>query len=56
MVLFDKDMVYKNLSFLDLLKDLLSNKELLHMILSDENFSDKLLSALHGAMEELGEN
>ena len=24
---------------LDLLKDLLSNKELLHMILSDENFS-----------------
>ena len=40
---------------LDLLKDLLSNKELLHMILSDENFSDKLLSALHGAMEELGE-
>lgn len=41
---------------LDLLKDLLSNKELLHMILSDENFSDKLLSALHGAMEELGEN
>lgn len=56
MVLFDKDMVYKNLSFLDLLKDLLSNKELLHMILSDENFSDKLLSALDGAMEELGEN
>lgn len=41
---------------LDLIKDLLSNKELLHMILSDENFSDKLLSALHGAMEELGEN
>ncbi len=56
MVLFDKDRLFQNLSFLHLLKALLSNKEMLRMILSDEGFLDNLLSALEEILTELDEN
>lgn len=52
-ILFNVDQLNKNLAFFNLLKDLLSNEDLMQRIQSDENFIDELLTALEKPLSQL---